>query len=738
MIVASPGLRFSRVAARMALLVALAVIGLAAAGLGRAAPQVPAAADEDPYLWLAQIHGERALAWVRQQNARTDSLLTRDPRYARWRTRIQSVLNAQDRIPFGSVEQQWVFNFWQGAGHPRGVWRRTTVQDYAQRSPHWQTLLDLDELDQRMRHDWVWQGAECAPSQRRCLISLSPGGGDAVIVQEYDLQRHQFLLRGFSLPLAKSTATYLDDDTILFASAFGPHSLTNSSYPRIVKLWKRGQRLSAARTLFVARPQDVQATPQVFQGPYGSVGLVLRQPDFFNTDYYVLRANGTLQQLPLPKDAQVQGVTRGMLVATLQRDWHRRTDVVPSGSLISFDLLRYRATGEAPAATVLYSPAAHTTIDEVAAGRDAVYVSLYHDVTGAIEQFRPGPTGWQRRRLPLPAGGSTSIVTTNDRGPEAYFSYESFLTPPTLYQFDGSGAPRLIKQQPERFPTAGLTVHQYWVASADGVRIPYFLIGPKNGKPDTPTILYGYGGFQESLTPWYWDDEHRPLDAGQIWLERGGAIAVANIRGGGEFGPAWHQAALTVHRQRAFDDFEAVAADLAARHLTSPAHLGILGASNGGLLVSTAMVQKPALFGAVVCQRPLIDMLRYTQYGAGASWIAEYGDPADPRMAAYLRSYSPYENVRAGVNYPPTLFVTETSDDRVTPVFARMMAAKMEAQGHSVLFSEALEGGHGAGATHAQEADYWALSYVFLAEHLGLKAVAQSASETGTAGMPSP
>src|SRR6185437_6616359 len=339
MIVASPGLRFSRVAARMALLVALAVIGLAAAGLGRAAPQVPAAADEDPYLWLAQIHGERALAWVRQQNARTDSLLTRDPRYARWRTRIQSVLNAQDRIPFGSVEQQWVFNFWQGAGHPRGVWRRTTVQDYAQRSPHWQTLLDLDELDQRMRHDWVWQGAECAPSQRRCLISLSPGGGDAVIVQEYDLQRHQFLLRGFSLPLAKSTATYLDDDTILFASAFGPHSLTNSSYPRIVKLWKRGQRLSAARTLFVARPQDVQATPQVFQGPYGSVGLVLRQPDFFNTDYYVLRANGTLQQLPLPKDAQVQGVTRGMLVATLQRDWHRRTDVVPSGSLISFDLL---------------------------------------------------------------------------------------------------------------------------------------------------------------------------------------------------------------------------------------------------------------------------------------------------------------------------------------------------------------------------------------------------------------
>lgn len=729
MIVAFPCLRFSRIAGRVALLATLALIGLAtAASDWAAAPRRAAvAADQDPYLWLAQIHGKRALDWVRQQNARTDALSAQDPRYALWRTRILSMLNSQDRIPYGSVEQQWVFNFWQGAGHPRGVWRRTTVQDYAQHQRHWQTLLDLDELDQRMRHDWVWQGAECAPNLRRCLISLSPGGGDAVIVQEYDLEHQRFMLRGFSLPLAKSTATYLDDDTILFASVFGRGSLTSSSYPRIVKLWRRGQRLSAARTLFVAGPQDVQATPQVFQGPQGGVGLVLRQPDFFNTDYYVLRADGTLQQLPLPQDAQIQGMTGGLLIATLQRDWHRRTDVVPSGSLISFELLRYRATGQAPAATVLYTPGNHTMIDEVAAGRDAVYASVYHDVTGAIEEFRDGPSGWQRRRLPLPSGGSTSIVTVNDRGPEAYFSFESFLTPPTLYQFDGSGMPRPIERQPARFPRLGLTVHQYWATSADGVRVPYFLIGPRDAKPDTPTILYGYGGFQESMTPWYWDDPHRPLDAGQIWLERGGAIAVANIRGGGEFGPAWHEAALTVHRQRAFDDFEAVAADLEARHLTSATHLGILGASNGGLLVSTAMVQRPALFAAVVCQRPLIDMLRYTQYGAGSSWIAEYGNPADPRMAAYLRSYSPYENVSAAVRYPPVLFITETTDDRVTPVFARMMAAKMLAQGHAVLFSEAPEGGHGPGSTHVEEAQYWALSFVFLAEHLGLKIAPQPA-----------
>jgi prolyl oligopeptidase len=682
---------------------------------------------------LAQIRSKRALDWVRQQNAQTDAALARDPRYGLFRSRILSVLNAQDRIALGTVEQHWIFNFWQGAGHPRGVWRRTTAQDYAQHAPHWQTLLDLDELDQRMRRDWVWQGAMCAPSLDHCLISLSQGGGDAAIVQEYDLERHRFMLRGFSLPLAKSTATYLDDDTILFASDFGPKSLTHSSYPRIVKLWRRGQRLSAARTLFAAGVEDVAATPQAYHGPYGSIGLVLREPDAFNTDYYVLRADATLQQLPLPQDAQLQGVTRGMLIATLQRDWHRATDLVPAGSLIAFDLLRYREQGNAPAATVLYKPGEHTTLNEVAAGQNAVYASVYHDVTGRIEEFRLSANGWQRHRLSLPEGGSTSIVSVNERGPQAYFLYESFLTAPTLYEYDGSAMPRAIKRQPARFAVGNLTAHQYWATSADGVRIPYFLIGPRAIAASTPTILYAYGGFQESLTPWYWNDPHRPLAAGLTWLAHGGAIAVANIRGGGEFGPAWHDAALTVHRQRAFDDFEAVAADLAARGVTSAAHLGIVGASNGGLLVSTAMVQRPTLFGAVVCQRPLIDMLRYTQYGAGASWIAEYGDPNDPGMAAYLRHYSPYENVQSTVHYPPVLFITETSDDRVTPVFARMMAAKMQVQGHRVLFSEGLEGGHGPGATHAEEAGYWALSYVFLAQQLGLRAGTRTDAPAGSA-----
>lgn len=720
------------------LLYALAAVGVAASAPPQAgAPGSAAPSDDDPYLWLSQIHGSRALAWVREQNARTQGLIGQDPRYGRYQARILSFLNAEDRLPLGNVEQQWMFDFWQDSAHPRGIWRRTTIADYARHAPHWQTLLDLDELDRRMRHDWVWEGADCAPSLHRCLLSLSPGGSDAVIIQEYDLDRQRFMLRGFSLSLAKSTAAYLDDDTILFASDFGRGTLTHSSYPRIVKLWRRGQRLSAAQTLFVAPPQDVAATAQTFHGPYGNLGLVLRQPDFFDTDYYVVRQDGSLQQLPLPPDAQIHGVSRGQLIATLQRDWHRAGIPVARGSIIAFDLLRYRDSAQAPAATVLYTPGEHTSIGEVAAGRDAVYASVYHDVTGRIVRFQDTAGGWREHRVELPADGSTSIVSVNAYGPEAYFSYQGFLTPPTLYQYDGTHMATPIKRQAARFASADLTVHQYWATSADGVRIPYFLIGPRQQDRATPTILYGYGGFQESLTPWYWDDPYRPLDAGQIWLAEGGAIAVANIRGGGEFGPAWHEAALTVHRQSAFDDFEAVAADLQARALTSAARLGILGASNGGLLVSTAMVQRPALFGAVVCQRPLIDMLRYTQFGAGASWIAEYGDPRDPRMAAYLRRYSPYENVRADVHYPPVLFLTEASDDRVTPVFARMMAAKMQAQGHRALFSEVLEGGHGAGSTHVQEAQYWALSYAFLAAQLGLKSTPGSPA-AGPAATPSP
>ena len=701
---------------RLALLVTCALVAAASAIGARSA------VDSDPYLWLADIRGTKALDWVRENNARSDAELRSDPRFAANRESILSLLNAKDRIPEGTLEHDWVLNFWQDAEHVRGIWRRTTISDYAQHAPHWQTLLDLDALDARFHQDWVWKGADCTASFDRCLVNLSPGGGDAVVVREYDPRTRQFLANGFSLPLAKSTAQYLDENSILVATDFGPGTMTPSSYPRIVKLWRRGEPLSAAHLVFEARPRDMVATPRVFRGPYGVAALIERKPSFFRSDYYLLGAGEALHKLPLPQDAQLQGVTRGELLATLQDDWHRADKTIAAGSLIALSVEKGAATKGGRSVAVLFTPNAHAMIDDVQPGRDAVYASVYQDVKGSIHEFRPAQGGWSDQRLNMPADGSVAIVSTNDFGPQAYFMYQSFLAPPTLYAYDGVSAPDAIKAEPARFDASSLSVEQYWVSSRDGTQVPYFLIRPRKALGPLPTILYGYGGFQLSLTPWYWNDGHKPLDAGQTWLTRGGAIAVANIRGGGEFGPAWHQAALKYHRQRAYDDFEAVAADIERRGFATPAHLGIVGASNGGLLVTTVMVERPELFGAVVCQRPLIDMMRYTHYGAGASWVGEYGDPADPKMAAYIRRYSPYQNVKAGVRYPPILFIAETSDDRVTPVFARMMAAKMEAQGHEVLFNEALEGGHGPGATHAEEAEYWALSYTFFARHLGLPA----------------
>ncbi|HEX5210008.1 MAG TPA: prolyl oligopeptidase family serine peptidase [Steroidobacteraceae bacterium] len=714
-----PDKRSTIVAVMSAVMTAVLAAILLAAPMGQARGAA-AAADPNPYLWLTQIHGKKALTWVEAQNGRSDLALEGDATYARDRSQIMDVLNANTRIPRGELDHGWVLNFWQSAAHVRGIWRRARIADYARKAPRWQTLLDVDQLDSRMHQNWVWHGADCTAAFDRCLVRLSPGGGDAAEIREYDPRTRSFVAGGFEVPVAKGGAMYLNPDTVLVATDFGPGTMTPSSYPRIVKLWRRGEPLASAKTLFEGRPDDMSVTPYVFRGPYGSVAVIERRPSFFEADYYVVGADGTTRRIPVPQDAQIEGVTQGQLILTLQNAWTVDGRTIGKGALVAFPVMAFERTGGTQPVSVLYTPGPHAMIDEVSTGRDAVYASVYEDVTGSIREFRPGRPDWSDMRLALPRGGSTSIVSTNDWGPQAYFSFESFLEPPSLYAYGGSGSPTLIKAQPTVFDGRDMSVSQYWASSHDGTKVPYFLIRPRKAQGAIPTILYGYGGFQLSLTPWYWNDGHKPLDAGETWLSHGGAIAVANIRGGGEFGPAWHQAALKYHRQRAYDDFEAVAADIERRNLSTPKQLGIVGASNGGLLVSTVMVERPDLFGAVVCQRPLIDMLRYTHYGAGASWVGEYGDPADPKMAAYIRTYSPFQNVKQGVAYPPILFIAETTDDRVTPVFARMMAAKMEAQGHDVLFNEATEGGHGPGATHAEEAQYWALAYTFFAKRLGL------------------
>ncbi|HYL03523.1 MAG TPA: prolyl oligopeptidase family serine peptidase [Steroidobacteraceae bacterium] len=687
---------------------------LAGAKVNEKPQQAAAAAAADPYLWLEDVHGARAMRWVKSQNARATAILQADPDYRKDYDSILSVLDATDRIPFGALDHQYAFNFWQDAAHPKGVWRRTTIADYASTEPHWELLLDLDRLAAEEHENWVWKGAECTPSLTRCLLELSRGGGDAVVVREFDPGTRSFVRDGFQLTEAKSSITYLDEDTVLVGTDFGPGSMTSSGYPRIVKRWNRGEPLASARTVFEGRESDVAAAGVVFHNPAGTLAVVQHQIGFFTAEYHLLAADGATQLLPLPLGADLKGAQGRHLIFTLREDWTPPGGApIARGSLIAYTVPGSGAAGSGAAVAVLYTPDARSAIDEVATGRDAVYVAVNHDVTGSIRVYRPEAAGsWSESTLALPAGGSTHIVSTNDFGPEAQFRFESYTTPTTLYADDGQGRPVSIKSLPARFDASNLKTEQFFATSRDGTRIPYFVTRSRNLTGPAPTVLYGYGGFEISLTPSY------SPNFGMLWLTRGGVFVVANIRGGGEYGPAWHQAALLANRQKAFDDFQAVAQDIVRRGVTTSRQLGIMGGSNGGLLVSANMVERPALFGAVVCQVPLIDMIRYTHIGAGASWEAEYGDPDKPADRAWILKYSPYQNVKQGERYPPVFFVTATSDDRVTPVHARKMAARMEAQGHEVLFYENTDGGHAAAADHKQAAEMWALSFVYLRQKL--------------------
>ena len=672
-----------------------------------------AVAETDPYQWLEDVQGAKALEWVKAQNARSRAILQSDPIYRGDYEALLKVMDAPDRIPYGDLDHQYVFNFWQDAQHPKGLWRRTSVADYAQPAPAWETLLDLDRLAAEEHENWVWKGAECAPAMRRCLLQLSRGGGDAVVVREFDLTTLNFVPDGFELPEAKSLISYLNEDEVWCGTDFGPGSMTASGYPRIVKLWKRGQALREASSVFAGQADDIGVQGVVFHGPAGTVALVERDVNFFSAEYYSAASDGMLTRLPLPLGADLKGAQGRQLIFTLRDDWTPpRGAPIAKGSLIAYRLGE-AGGGEASAVTVLYSPDARSAIDGVAAGRDAVYASVNHDVTGSVHVFRQGPSGiWSQRTLPLPAGGSTHIVSTNSWGGEVLFRFESFITPSTLYADAGEDRPRAIKALPARFEAANLTTEQFFATSKDGTRVPYFVTRRGAATAPAPTVLYGYGGFEVAETPSY------SPNFGLLWLSRGGVFVLANIRGGGEYGPAWHQAALLENRQRAYDDFQAVAEDLLKRRISTARQLGIMGGSNGGLLVSVTMVQRPELFGAVVCQVPLIDMLRYTHIGAGASWAAEYGDPERAADRSWIMKYSPYQNVRRGKRYPPVLFVTATSDDRVTPVHARKMAARMQEQRHEVLYYENTDGGHAAAADHRQAAEMWALSFVYLAQKL--------------------
>ncbi|HKU55218.1 MAG TPA: prolyl oligopeptidase family serine peptidase [Rhizomicrobium sp.] len=698
------------------------VLGFVLATGAFAVPQSSSAPD-DPYAWLEEVHGEKQLAWVKEQNAKSLGLLKADPRYQKNYDSILEVLDATDRIAMGNLSHGFVYNFWQDAKNPKGVWRRTAIADYQNPAPRWELLLDIDALAKTEKENWVFKGAECAPTGKPyCLIKLSRGGGDAVVVREFDTDAKAFVKNGFHLPEAKSDASYVNDDSsILYASDFGPGSLTKSGYARMVKFWKRGEP-EVNHTLYEGKVEDVLVSPTVLRSSPGEdVALVTRAISFFESEYYPVTLDASItSRLPLPLGADVKGALNGQLIATLRQDWTPQGGKpIPKGAIIAFPIDDWlssdaRAAQQPQRISVLYAPGQRQSVESVVTGKHAVYAVITDNVIGAVHVITADGKDWRDKVLNLPGQGSADIVSANDFGPEALFSFQNYLTPTTLYFDGGNDAPQPIKSLPARFDASHLITEQFEVASKDGTKIPYFVTRPKSLKGPAPTVLYGYGGFEVSLTPGY------SANFGRLWLTHGGIYVVANIQGGGEFGPAWHDAALKTKRQHAYDDFEAVAADLARRGLTTPKQLGIMGGSNGGLLVSTVMVQKPELFGAVVCQVPLIDMIAYSHIGAGASWIGEYGDPAIPAERDYILTYSPYQNVKAGVTYPPVFFVTATSDDRVTPVHARKMAAKMTSQGHQVLFYENTDGGHAAAADHRQSAEMWSLSFVYLAQKLGL------------------
>ncbi|MDE2628100.1 MAG: S9 family peptidase [Burkholderiales bacterium] len=691
---------------------------------------MPDTEPSDPYLWLEDVLGDAALAWVRERNAQSQQVLQARPEYEPTRTRLLEIMNSKERIPQVSRRGEHFYNLWQDSTHKRGLWRRTTLAEYRKPEPAWESVLDLDALAAAEGENWVWAGAVgLPPAHARCLVCLSRGGADAVVVREFDTVAKAFVAGGFALAEAKSEVEWIDADTIYVGTDFGPGSLTNSGYPRVIKRWSRGTPLAAATPAFEAEPADMAAHVSVDATPGHERTLFVRAIDFYDRHYFLLDGSA-LRRLDVPGDSTIAfwnsaGDAADTLLLELRSALDVRGRVYPSGALLAIDAAAF--LGGERVFEVLFTPTPTRSLAGFTTTRSHVLVNVLDNVASRLEEWRRTPGGFVRREVAAPfpgtlgASGLHDPMRADDPLAEHYLlSYCDFLTPDTLWLArTRSDARETLKTLPARFDATGMRAEQFFATSRDGTRVPYFVVWPRGvdaARPadgSTPTLLYGYGGFEIAMQPWY------PAGYGSAWLARGGALVVANIRGGGEFGPAWHQAALKANKQRSYDDFIAVAEDLIARRITSPRHLGIEGGSNGGLLVGAAFTQRPELFSAVVCSVPLLDMRRYHRLLAGASWMAEYGDPDQPDEWAHIARYSPYQQLEPEARYPEVLFTTSTRDDRVHPAHARKMAARMLAQGHAVLYYENIEGGHGGAADNEQRAHVQALEMSYLWRRLG-------------------
>lgn len=677
-----------------------------------------AIAQDDPHQWLEEVRGEKALAWAKAESEKTLKAFQSDRRYQGLYDRALEVLQAKDRIPYVQIRPDGLYNFWQDQANVRGLLRRTTLASYRTAEPAWEPVLDIDALAKADGKSWVYKGMQCfPPAMTRCLVNLSEGGGDSTVIREFDTKARRFVDGGFSLPEGKQDADWLDENNILLSRDWGPGTMTESGYAFVAKRLGRGQGLDKAVEVYRGEASDVGAGAFVLRDSAGrSHGLIgYRNIGSHETRYTLLRPSGNVA-LNLPDRANLEGIVDGRLLVRLSQAWQAPGGpAFASDSLISYDLAQWKRDPRAAKPSLVFAPGPRQTLGGTATTKGKLLVNLLDNVRGRAFVYDYADGKWRSREIALPHNATIGIASASDTDDQAMFTVTDFLTPGTLWWYDAAaGRLETIKTTPARFDASGHVVEQLEAVSRDGTKITYFLIRPKAMKADgsTPTLLTGYGGFQSSQVPSY------SGTMGRLWLEAGNAYVVANLRGGGEFGPKWHQDAQGANKQRTWDDYIAVAEDLIRRKITSPRRLGAIGGSQGGLLVGTAITQRPELFNAAIVQVPLFDMLRYHLIGAGASWISEYGDPRKPDERAWLEGYSPYQKLKPGVKYPMPFIHSSTADDRVTPVHARKAAARLAELKQPYYYYENMEGGHAAAANLPETARRLAMEYIYATERL--------------------
>ena len=670
----------------------------------------------DPYLWLEEIQGKKSQKWVQNENKLTFDRLGRTAHFKEVKDQILSYLGSPDKIPHGILRGQFIYGFWQDEVHPKGIWRRASLKEYLKKDIRWEVLLDLDQLSEKEHENWMWKGSECSrENPSHCFISLSRDGKDASVRREFNLETKTFLVDGFSHSESKGFMNWYDKNNVIIGINFGPDSLTKSGYPRILKKWKRGEDLGQAKTLFEGKENDLGVWFYKLENPSGSLKIIENSLSYYNSHFYALGKGDQLTKLPLPQDAVPYGLFDDKVLVLLRSDWGKQGRLWKQGTLLALEKEALLA-GEIKA-EILFEPSADTFIEEIILVKKGILLNLVKNVKSVVVYLEKKGRGFERKKLDFPEDVKIESGSHDPFGSTVFLTFKNFLIPPTLSIFDLEQSyqkPIATKSLPSSFEAKGLRMRQAFAKSKDGTSVPYFWIGPENISLDGahPTLLYGYGGFEISLLPFY------SGTVGKHWLEKGGIYVVANIRGGGERGPSWHQQALKENRHKAYEDFIAVSLDLMKKGITSPQKLAIEGGSNGGLLMGVMLTKRPDLFKAIVCKVPLLDMLRYTKLLAGSSWIGEYGDPEDPKMRAYLKSYSPYHQVKPTGDYPETLFMTSTSDDRVHPGHARKMAKKMKDQGHDLLFYEGQFGGHNGSGGLENTATQEALKVMYLYQKL--------------------